>query len=121
MGGEILRLVEGVKPRWTICPSHLIDVYNPNSAETEYVSEEYGRRLDPLTLNSRIVGEEPDRQSFQLFCWAFFTCHREGWIDRDGLFIEGSDPPPVGRIAIPEPGGKVRICTKSPAALVTYG
>jgi len=64
------------------------------------------------------IGQETERIGFQLWCWAFTTCLENGWLDEKGN--RTIVPIPVARQTIREPGGKVRVVTLSPAALIVY-
>lgn len=62
---------------------------------------------------------EQERVGFQLFSWAFTTLVNDGYLDSEGHST--GKPMPVTRVAIGEPGCKVRIATKSKAAFIVYG
>lgn len=78
-----------------------------------------GIRRSTGLLTEDFVDGEQERVGFQLFSWAYQTLITDGFLDRNGQ--RTGRPLPISRIAIGEPGCKVRIATKSKAAFIIYG
>jgi len=105
--GDKYQVIEGVPRRDTVYP----EGFAAPAAEPQKIS-------DGL-FTERFEDTEDERTAFTMFCWAFDTLVKDEILNEDGSL--GSKPPRVIRVAIGEPGNKVRIATKSEAALVTYG
>jgi len=96
-------------PRWmTVHPPTLDDI------------EEKGLVMSDDFLNPLLSGYESHRVGFQVFAWSFSSLVSRGILNSDGSY-RGYTLIKVKRVAIPEPGGKVRIATCSEADFVTYG
>jgi hypothetical protein len=78
-----------------------------------------GIRVSTGLLSEDFADGEQERVGFQLFSWAFSTLVEDGHLDPEGRCTD--KPVPMSRIALGEPGCKVRIATKTKAALVIYG
>jgi hypothetical protein len=78
-----------------------------------------GLRKATGILTDDFADGEQERVGFQLFCWAFSTLIEDEFLDHNGQST--GKPMPISRIAIGEPGCKVRIATRSKAAFIIYG
>jgi len=107
--GESYVEEEGI-PRWkTVKPPGF-------STPTDIPS---GKRISTGILTDDFADGEQERVGFQLFCWAFSVLVEDGYLDHNGQATE--KPMPISRIAIGEPGCKVRVATRSQAAFIVYG
>jgi len=98
------------KPRWkTVRPPDMAPAENPFD----------GVRFSTGLLTEDFVDGEQERVGFQLFCWSFSYLQDRHYIDQEGRAT--GRPMPISRIAIPEPGCKVRVATRSQAAFIIYG
>jgi len=98
------------KPRWmTVRPPGMSPAENPFD----------GVRFSTGLLTEDFVDGEQERVGFQLFCWSFSYLQSRNFIDGNGKAT--GRPMPISRIAIPEPGCKVRVATRSQAAFILYG
>jgi hypothetical protein len=107
--GESVILTEGL-PLWmTVKPPGFDTPTEPPS----------GVKTSTGLLTEDFVYGEQERVGFQLLAWSFITLKDNGYLDSQGM--PTGKPMPVTRIAVGEPGFKVRIATKSMAAFITYG
>jgi len=98
------------KPLWmTVKPSHMEEACEGFSI----------KRYSTGLYTEDFKSGESERIGFQMFAWAYTTLIKDGYLNEDGS--RSSKPIPMKRVPIGEPGCKVRIATKTIAALVTYG
>jgi hypothetical protein len=76
------------------------------------------KKSDGLFTES-FQGTESERVGFQHFCWSFASLVKSDVLDSEGDLKDHF--PEISRVAIGEPGNKVRVATKSRGDLVTYG
>lgn len=107
--GEAFLEKEGI-PRWQTVKPPLMD---------EASSRPSNRRSTTGILTEDFQDGEAERIGFQLFSWAHDTLQKEGFLNEEGL--PTGQPMPIKRVAIGEPGFKVRVATKSMAAFIVYG
>lgn len=98
------------KPRWqTVRPDGMDEAQDLPG----------GHRVSTGLLSEDFADGEQERVGFQLFCWSFATLKSGGYLDQCGQAT--GKPLPVTRVAIGEPGCKVRVATKTVAAYIVFG
>lgn len=105
--GWIIEEVAGMARKLTVRPPNL-----------DMIFEDLWHQYNPET--DGLYGTESNRLGFQIWAWSFIRLLQDDIITPDG-FLSKNAVINIGRSAIREPGGKVRLVTKSPAALIVYG